>query len=114
MKNLRILGSTKLRKKFISILLIIFIFSQYLIVPSNATISSGEFTYLDFPFNKKEISFQKIATGGSYLNSFLGIDTDGNLWGHGDNSYGELGLGNKENIVKNKKVFMCNKLVFEA
>ena len=23
-------------------------------------------------------------------------------------------LGNKENIVKNKKVFMCNKLVFGA
>ena len=48
---------------------------------------------IERPFNKREI--KKISAGDSHS---LAIDKSGNLWVWGDNSFGQLGKGTKDDI----------------
>jgi alpha-tubulin suppressor-like RCC1 family protein len=57
-------------------------------------------------------------SGSNTTKNFFAISNDGNLWGFGDNTYGQLGLGNDNNIrnsltlisgISNIKMVSCGK-----
>lgn len=91
-------------KNITSIFAILMLLIQYMVVPVYATLEEGKFNgYTEFPFDKKDIEFQKISTQDV---QFLGIDIKGNLWASGINTKKNLGIGDSypmANLVQVKK-----------
>lgn len=83
----------KILNKIVVSLIILFMAMQYMPSLIYAKLSDSQFSSLEFPFNMKEITFQKVAVGDSGGAPFLGIDTNGNLWAKETDNSGCLGIG---------------------